>query len=180
MNFVLHRSYSFIFYSYWRSRACFTLFLGNFQRNPFILILSLHNKIICFCVFFSFRNLLDVKWTQSSWSIIFHGNTLEQRKKSIWDHMRSKRRDHMWPNFLAAWVMPIGALWAFRLFLRPHRCATWTRTDYIYDPLDKITSVWWKHKIYEIDLQTTRIGGLVWHCGPKHSPYGHHGRTYGR
>jgi hypothetical protein len=49
----------------------FYVVFEDFLNDPLILVLTLQNRNLCFCVFLSCRNHLDVEPAQSFWYIFF-------------------------------------------------------------------------------------------------------------
>jgi hypothetical protein len=95
--------------------------LGIFSTSPFHLVLTLQRRFSCFCMFFTFRDLLDVKQTQSCCHIIIYGNRRPENKKSMGNATRAK----IWPTTrakkLAAWWGPPSTSWVQMLQTSPLR-----------------------------------------------------------
>jgi hypothetical protein len=90
----------------------FLIDFGDFLNSHLYFVLTLQNRKPYFCVFFSFRDLLDVKHIQSFWNLIFQANRPDEKKKSTWRATRGKIGPTMQSHFLAAWWGPSPTSWA--------------------------------------------------------------------
>jgi hypothetical protein len=93
-------------------------------------------------MFWTFRDLLNVKRIQYFCHVIFFGEIEEHVKKSIGNATRWKRGSTMWAKSLAAWWGPLFPSWVWLLL----NSAPWTHLDLkptIYTPLWCLHDGWY-------------------------------------
>jgi hypothetical protein len=102
-----------------------------FKTTPFILVLTQYNRKLYFCLFFIFKNLLDIKQTQPS-RLSKEEEVNEER------HKARKRGDHevpLWDNVLGPTFHLVGLFW---ISLPLQNCLDLNPT--IYTPPDYFAS----------------------------------------
>jgi hypothetical protein len=87
-----------------------------FETTPFILVLTLYNRKLYFCVFFIFKNLLDIKQTQPVCHIIFLRKRRLSKEEEVNEehHKARKRGGHevpLWDNVLGPTFHLVGLFW---------------------------------------------------------------------
>jgi hypothetical protein len=143
---------------YWCHGHAFHWFRGFSKQSPF-LVLNPQYKKPHLCIFLSFRDLSDVKRTQSFYHIIFQEIEDREKKRSTRRSTRQERGGTTQAPPLAMWWAPTSPSWTLLQLCSPLRNHLDLKPTIYMTPPGLFHDGAAKQRIHNTDMKTARIGG---------------------